>query len=192
MNGVNLIPAHRTLARRRRARVRLWTIAAATHAVLLGAVYAGMAAAWGGTSAEWKGRLASINSQLDRDNDALKARQADLTEKLAAKQANDAVGEQADWSMLLGLIARTVRDDVVLENSSLRPGDPGAKPARPLTLALSGLGRTHGAVSDFVLRLESTRVFSHVALLETRRTALPHAEAIAFRVEAAISEDARR
>lgn len=190
MNGVNLIPAHRVLARRRRARVHAWTIGVGAYAVSLAAVYAVMAMTWGGSTAEWQARLASLDAQLARDTEDLKTRQKELSEKNAARQANSAVGEQPDWSMLLGLIARTVRDDVVLESTSLRPADTAAKPAKPVTVALSGLGRTHASVSDFVLRLEGTKVFSRVALLETRRTATARAEAISFRVEAALAEEA--
>jgi Tfp pilus assembly protein PilN len=191
MNGVNLIPAHRVLARRRRARVHVWTLAIGAYIGALGLAYAAMAAAWSGTNAQWQGKITSLDAQLARDNDALKVKQKELAEKQAARQANSAVGEQPDWSLLLALLARTVQDDVVLESTSLRPADTAATPVKPMTLALSGLGRTHEAVSDFVLRLEGTKVFSRVSLLETRRTATPRAEAIAFRVEAALSEDPR-
>jgi Tfp pilus assembly protein PilN len=187
MNGVNLIPAYRVAARKQRGRLRLWGAIGAGYAMAVAVVYLWMAAAWGGRSHDQRSHLAAVETRLADSNRALKARQASLAEAEANHRANELVGEQPDWSMLLGLLGRTVGQEVVLEQVALRPPDPNSKVYQPPVLALNGLGRTHGAVTGFVLRLEETKVFSKVTIQETKRTATPATEAISFRVEAVIA-----
>jgi Tfp pilus assembly protein PilN len=188
MKGVNLIPGSRSAARRVRARVRLWIGVCGAYAVLLGAAYAWMFSAWGGRTQNWQARLAQVERETREANQVLSKRRSTLDESEANLRANSIVGDQPDWSMLLGLLARKLRDEVVLEQTVLRVSDSSGKPgAAGPVLALTGLGRTHAAVSEFVLRLEQSGVFSKVTQLESRRTALPKGEAVGFRVEATLA-----
>jgi Tfp pilus assembly protein PilN len=121
------------------------------------------------------------------DGDAARARAA-LAREEAARNAAEAVEAQPDWSMLFAILARAAGDEIWLESASVSAVVPASGAPRPAgepdrTLALDGMGRRQDSVSRFVLALEETGLFSRVSLLETRRKALAHGEAISFRVE---------
>lgn len=191
MTGVNLIPASRLRARHRATRLRLWAVVLGVYVVVLGAAYGWMYVNWGEKRSNWTVALGQAEAEIESANQALALRRASLAEAEASLRANRAVGDQPDWSMLLGLLARRLGDDIVLESLSLRPPEsarnaaPGAPPVAPI-VAIGGLARTHAAVSRFTLGLEETGVFSRVTLQDTRRTNLPRGEAVGFRVEAAL------
>src|SRR5205823_4177490 len=98
-------------------------------------------------------------------------------------------------SILLAVLADTLGDEVVFEKCALErvipqappapaltPAAQAGKPATPAlkapkappplpswTLRASGLGRDPQAVSQFILRLESSGLFDSVTLLKTSR-----------------------
>lgn len=193
MTGVNLIPASRLRARHRAARLRLWAVLVGLYAAALAGAYGWMHVTWGGKRSNWTVALGEAENDIASSTQTLALRRAALADVEASLRANRAVGEQPDWSMLLGLLARHLGQDIVLESLSLRPPDsarnaaPGAPPVAPI-VALGGLARTHAAVSRFTLELENTGVFSRVTLQDTRRTTLPRGEAVGFRIEAALGQ----
>ena len=99
--------------------------------------------------------------------------------------------------MLLGLLARNVHDDVVLEFCRLRQSDragagKGASAAearldRPLLLDLGGLAMSQGVVSRFVLRLEKTGLFDQFRLINTSPRKFLKKDVVAFRLECLLS-----
>jgi Tfp pilus assembly protein PilN len=216
MNGVNFIPrARRELAERRR-RVRTWASGVAAYA-LLGAVV--LAASGTGAVVEDPSvaqKLAQLPGEIDASRRALTNLKAQLTEAQAKLDAARAVAEQPDWSVLLGLLAQSLGEEIVLTSCKLdadplagdrplngpRPGatpgsGAGAKPPEPppppslngarYTVLLSGLGRTQSSVSQFVLRLEELGLFERVTILKTNREMFGEHESIGFRLEATIA-----
>ena len=102
--------------------------------------------------------------------------------------------------VLLALLANTKGEDVVLRSVSVGPapvpppppverGKPVPPPPAPETLLeVMGVGQTQLAVSQHVLRLEQTGLFSKVALLDTGREAFLNSSAIAFRLQCVFGE----
>jgi hypothetical protein len=112
----------------------------------------------------------------------------------------------------MALLAAKAGDEIVLKTCLVRPKNPDrqvdmrsqgpgaleggarvaqAPPAEPsMVLGLSGLGLSQAAVSQFVLKLEATRLFAKVALIDTSRAALERTDAIAFRLECSLDEPA--
>jgi hypothetical protein len=115
-------------------------------------------------------------------------------------EANRTVAEQPDWSVLLALLGSVKGDDVVLRSVAVGPapvpapppperGKPAPPPVVPDTiLDVMGVGQTQLAVSQHVLRLEQTGLFSKVALLDTGREAFVNGNAIAFRLQCVFGE----
>lgn len=68
---------------------------------------------------------------------------------------------------------------------------PGASPSitQPrYTLALTGMGKTQAAISQYVLRLENTGLFSRVTLIESRLAPFGSGEAVSFRIGCTLGE----
>jgi hypothetical protein len=152
---VNLLPAGRRLALKRRRRLKAWIMVLCGYAAALLGVWAwcGVGArlaahddqqAGPGSSGSAAQRLATVTADIDRlHNERNKVRSEVVTihRKLDAARA---VGHHADWSVLLQLLAELggpPHTDVVLERIELRPrpaqaNDPAAgKPKSPAAAA---------------------------------------------------------
>src|SRR5688572_14747818 len=209
MNGVNFIPRARRELAERRTRLSACSVVAAAYA-LLGVI----AFAASGTEAVVEDpsvaqQLAQLPGEIDTSRRALTNLQAQLAEAQAKLDAARTVAEQPDWSVLLGLLAQSLGEEIVLTSCKLdsdavegdRPvnaqrAGPGAQPAEPqpprlsgarYTVLLSGLGRTQSSVSQFVLRLEELGLFERVTILKTNREMFGEHESIGFRLEATIA-----
>ena len=200
MKTVNLIPAPRRDAKRRRRHRAVCAAACGAYALLLGCAVgvAHLVSPGGGESVE--ARLAAVDkdiARLERDSSAARA---ELAVARATVEANRTVAEQPDWSVLLALLAQTTGDDVVLRSISVAPPlasatpAPAAAAAKPLApevvLEVAGIGRTPLSVSRHVLKLEETGLFAKVVLLDHNREAYLNDNAIAFRVRCTFGEPA--
>ena len=131
---------------------------------------------------------------------ALRASLSEASRQIAAARA---LSQSPDWSLLLAMVGKNLADDVVLERCSLTPVDtgaddkPAATPASPAKaqevlyqrylLELSGFAQTQTGVSQFVLRLERSRLFESVRLIRTQKRSFMDGQAVAFRIECALS-----
>ena len=134
--------------------------------------------------------------QAESTVDALRGRIGRAEARLTSGRA---VGEQPDWSLLLAMLSSALGDETVLRSIRLQappeaaPGAAGSsgKPGRadaartlqPISLEVTGLGRTQQVVSEFVLRLEHTPLFETVRLVDTRREPFLNDHAVVFRIE---------
>ena len=213
MNGVNFIPRQRRQASARRARLRAWTIGAAAYALLCVVAIAVSGTIDVAEDPAVAMDLAQLPAQIDSSQRSLTTLKAQLAEAQAKLDAARAVAHQPDWSVLLGLLAQSVGDDIVLttcrleaehtsDRTATRPpgsgvgrgADAGASaapapavgPGSRFTLELAGLGRTQAAVSQFVLRLERLGLFERVTIVKTGREVFGEHESIGFRLEATL------
>jgi hypothetical protein len=201
MKAINLIPAARRDAKRRRKHRNVCATACGAYAALLagalGVAYLVLSREAGEPVAA---RLTSAGAEIDRVQKQIAAARAELAASNATIEANRTVAEQPDWSVLLALLAQTTGDDVVLRSVVVAP-PPGAaipsatqgKPASPaaapdVVLEISGVGQTQLAVSQHVLRLEQTGLFSKVTLVDTGREAYVNSNVIAFRLQCQFAE----
>ncbi len=208
MNGVNFIPRARRELAERRSRLRAWTIGSAAYALLGAVVFAASGTAAVVEDPAVAQQLAQLPGEIDTSRRALRNVQAQLAEAHAKLDAARAVAEQPDWSVLLGLLAQSLGEEIVLTSCKLdsdalageRPvpaqragaGTKASEPQPPrltaarYTVLLSGLGRTQSSVSQFVLRLEGLGLFERVTILKTNREMFGEHESIGFRLEATI------
>jgi len=201
----NLIPAYRLIARQRRRLLRRWTIAVAAYALSI--TIAVPAANFSFNEDETlEGQLIALEGRIAASQDNLRELHAVSEEARATLKATRMVENQADWSLLLGVVASEMGDDVVLRECTLRtadaafgPASTGLSAAAPRTPApgpssaadeyvveVRGYGRTQTAVSHFVLRLERSGLFSKVTLEESRREGFLNGDAISFRLHCRI------
>ena len=207
MNGINLIPAPRRLARQRRAHLRCcvagcvaWTVMSVAAAALAHVV-------WHARDPEAAGRLATVNDEIQRTERVIAGLRAQLAVAQSTLRGNQAIVLQPDWSILLGLLGQQVGDEVVLKTCNVRPGSARRGDARrgaprpggdataadtveppPYVLEASGMALDHASANRFVLRLEQTRLFSRVSLLDTAREPFFDKNLIAFRLECALNQ----
>jgi hypothetical protein len=199
VRGANLIPHHRILARRRAARVKLWSsVVPALASVLMGA--------YGYLRAAWPTETSALRDDLEAREARIRQRQAEGKE-LRAKidqqrlliRAREAVGLQPDWGVLLLLVSAKLSNDVVLQSCILDPVNQqdgkavSASGTRPTSFrfTLGGVGRDQRAIAEFVRLLDSQdqpRIFDQVALLECRRMPFAGREAMSFRIECSLSD----
>ena len=213
MKNINLIPAPRRAAKRRRVHLRRCAILCAAWGVLslCAAVFAH--AVWRGEDPRAAEQLARVNQEMEQTERNTVEAKAKLAAAQSTLRANQAVLAQPDWSIVLALMGKQVRNDVVLKNCNVRPANgaraayaaprPDARrgPARqaeasapppaesvPYVLEASGLADSHAAANQFILRLERTGLFSKVTLLDTAREAFLDGNRVAFRVECALDQ----
>ena len=201
MKPINLIPATRRDAKRRRKQRNACVAACCAYGVLLATAVGVARVFFAGEAGEpLPARLASVDAQIERYQQQSTAARGELAAARATIEANRTVAEQPDWSILLALLAKTTGEDVVLRSVLVAPppnapspapvnGKPGSAPAAPeVVLELTGVGQSQLAVSQHVLRLEQTGLFSKVTLLDTGREAYVNSNVIAFRLQCHFGE----
>lgn len=203
MKSVNLIPAPRRDAKRRKRHRRACAVACGVYGVALALAVGVTQLVWRTSGEELDEQLAGTNTAIQRlEHQGADAR-SELTAVRATFEANRIVAEQPDWSILLSLLSNTRGDDVVLKTVTIAPpatlaaanGGGGAAPAASsskttpdFALEITGIGRTPLAVSQHVLRLEQTGLFSKVTLLDTGREAFLNENSVAFRLQCTFGE----
>jgi hypothetical protein len=214
MKSINLIPAPRRAAKRRKLHLRRCAIGCAAWGVLSLAVAGAAQAIWRGEEPEADERLAKVADEMGRTEAAIAAVRQQLTAAQSTLRANQGIASQPDWSILLALLGKTIDPDrpgeeTVLKSCLVRPAHlqrghaaPRTDPRRPAAqqqqtnaaaaepvqyvLEASGMARSHAAANEFVLRMEKTGLFSKVTLLDTAREPFLDKDAIAFRIECAL------
>jgi hypothetical protein len=220
MKNINLIPAPRRAAKRRRLHLRRCIAGCAAWGVL--SVGAAVAAhvVWRGEDPQTPERLARVNQEMEQTERGTAEAKAKLEAARSTLRANQAIVAQPDWSIVLALMGKQVRNDVVLKNCAVRPANAArgalATPQRPdgrrgpvrsqaeasnttppadvtpYVLEAAGLADSHAAANQFILRLEQTGLFSKVTLLDTAREAFLDGNRVAFRVECAFDQSPPR
>ena len=196
MKDVNLIPASRLNARRRRRRVRLWAAGGAAYAASLLGVFLTYGHLGGGDRRAQADELDKTRARIQESRQAARAIQRDLAGAESVLQAARAVSDRPDWSIVLALLAKRLGEEVMLRQVLLKPGRIGppspaaaATPAgshSPYLLKLAGYGRSQEAVSRFVLDIERTGAFDQVTLIKTSREPFLAIDAVGFQVECAL------
>ncbi len=194
MTSVNLIPAYRSGARKRRRRLRRWASACIGYAALLAAAYAFCNAVWGSDGRALAGEFDRADEKIAQANRRIGGLRQELLEHQRLLAANRLLSDQPDWSLLLAILGRTLREEVVLKSCELRPAwiAPGAGGATPVPagskgtgflLGLRGFGRSQTLVAQFVLRLEQSELFKEVKLIKISRESFGPVEAVAFQLD---------
>lgn len=205
MGDINLIPAARIAKRRRKARMRLWTLICGTYLISLAVLALSAHAFWRDTDDSAIEELAFTAQRIKGYNSKISEFQKKLVKTKAELEASKVISCQPDWTKLLVLIGDELKEEVVLENyqlvtTSKSRGDvtnslqellSSSPPSvflaeRQYTLELSGFGRTQTSVSQFVLRLEQMQIFDSVELVNSRRKTFLNSEAAAFSIECSI------
>lgn len=194
---VNLIPMPKRLAMQRRVRTRCWIAACAAYVAILGSVYLGFRLRWSRNDLQ-AGEMARISTDIDRYNRQRIVVKGAIIALRARIEANNSVGQQPDWSILMALVAKNLGSDVVLKYCELdlgvkSPSGSDDKPNRPklTVLEIHGLGRSQTAVSAFVLRLERAGLFENVKLIRTARETFMASRAVAFQLACTLGAERR-
>ncbi len=202
MNDVNLIPAGRVTARRRRTRLYLWATVGGIYAFLVAAGSLTFHVARAGEGRGVAESLEAADRQIQQDNGVLQEARRQLAETMTALETTTAVRGQPDWGKLLTGLSLQVGDQIVLtrcqlatltaDNKAITVEGSGSLTAVPLstlltgcrhTLVLNGFGKSQESVSRFVLRLEESGAFDLVRLVNSSRQTFLNGEAVAFGVE---------
>ena len=197
--GVNLIPAARRQTKQRRVRVRWWLTGCAVYSALWIAVFVTAQVMVRSEDRALRGKLLESSARVREAEKTVATLRGRIGRDQARLSSGRAVGEQPDWSLLLAMLSSALGDETVLRNIRLQappeaaPGAKGGAGAprtlRPITLDLTGLGRTQQVVSEFVLRLEHTPLFKQVRLVDTRREPFMNDHAVVFRIECVLDAD---
>jgi hypothetical protein len=181
--GVNLIPMARQHAKLQRKHLRRWAVCGASYAALLVSACVGARLAWSRDYLANAALLSQSGSRIAELNGTLHRVQQQLAAVQATRHAAQAISDQPDWSILLAILAGSSGDDVVLREVRLN-ADASSK--QDLLLSLRGFGTTQPAVSQFVLRLQDTKLFDEVKLLRTGREPILAASAVTFEISCQI------
>lgn len=186
---INLVPAARREAASSRRRIRLWAGALACYTMLVCLGLVAARVAWHRDDAPLHAQLSANTATIQSKQMRLARTRQELDRIRALLDANRAVGQQPDWSVLLAVLADTIGEDVVLDHCAVEPTGGTKVPvdaSAGIRLELAGFGRSQLAVSQFVLRLERSTLFSRVTLLDTHREPFLADDAIAFNIECSL------
>ncbi len=204
MSPVNLIPRKRLLRKRRGTHLRLWMVLSVCYVALVASALSVSYLMWSVNDAALASELQTTVQKAKDLTDSINNMEVELGEVQAELETSKAMRNHPDWSALLVLLANQLGDEVVLDDFQLKPLPPevsgsevpavpgeGSRKTTPLEqqryeLTLGGFGKTQGAVSQFVLRLERTELFHQVKLTKSSRERFLTGEAVAFRVECSI------
>ncbi|MEX0886572.1 MAG: PilN domain-containing protein [Phycisphaeraceae bacterium] len=188
--AVNLIPAHRLEARRRRRRLRAWLVATCFWAIILASLWT---AAWVGLTGPDRAlarQLQNAQQQLAHTHAAISDLRPQLVDAEASLAAGRRIGDEPDWALLLALLSRWLDEKAVLTRARLAPLNDPPRPDEELDLRqryqleLTGLAASQAEVSRVVLRLEQAPIFDSVKLVHTQREPfLNDQSAVGFHIE---------
>ena len=200
--GVNLIPVARREAKQQQTRVRLWLTGCAVYAALWIAAFVAAQVVVGSGDRVLRAKYVEASAQVQEVEEAVAALRGQIGRDEVRLASGQAVGEQPDWSLLLAMLSSALGDETVLRSIRLKappeaaPGGPdadggsdAAKTLPPITLDLTGLGRTQQVVSEFVLLLEQMPLFKQIRLVDTRREPFLDNHAVLFRIECVLDAD---
>jgi len=193
----NLIPARRREKQSRIRRIRTWATALGAYGVLLICAYAACFAFGqddSGAIFKEMGETTERFRASARQIHELRESVVESSQQLAAARV---LAQNPDWSLLLAMVARNLTKDVVLDRCSLAPVDVDLEAGPPANgetviyqrylLDLSGFGQSQTSVSQFVLRLEESRLFENVRLIKTQTRNFMDGQAVSFKLECALS-----
>lgn len=186
VRSVNLIPAPRLLALRRRRRIHAWI---ATVAVSIGVVGAG--SVWSLLSivdhgAKERLEIADLSARITQLQEQHDEKHRELVNANARLRATLVVTLEPDWSWLMAILAEALNEQTVLESFRLVPVavEDGPADARPeYVVMLTGLAETQAEVSSYVLSLEDLGLFELVTLKESARRAIDTREVVFFTLQ---------
>jgi hypothetical protein len=202
MPDLNLIPAHRQAARQRRVRRGRAVVTCAAYASVVAAVSVGARAVVVREDAAVPGLLDQAAADVALTTETLAKVRGELDAADSLLRSSRAIAEQPDWSTLMALLAAKAGDEVVLKALTVRPQDPPTATAKPaagraaaakpaaadpgVVVTVTGAGPSQAAASQFALRLEATRLFGRVALIDTNRDGFADLPLVSFRIECAL------
>jgi len=200
MQSANLMPRHRLDARQRRNRLRLWLAGGSIYAALVLGGYVLCCSLWAGNPDALTEELQDASRRIGQSRSAASNLQRELAAAEATLKANESVGKQPDWSLLLRLLSKCTGPDVILRQCRLngessQPARDGSS-KRPdqgegrFILRLAGYGQAQASVSKFVFALEQTTLFEEVKLVRARREPFLSGHAVAFQVDCVLGESA--
>ena len=197
MARANLIPAHRREKRSRIRRVRSWARALGAYGVLLICAYAACFAFGQDDSGAILQEMRETTERFRASAEQIHILRDSVTESSQQLAAARVLAQNPDWSLLLAIVARNLTKEVVLDRCSLAPVDAGIGENLPgegeaviyqrYLLDLSGFGQSQTSVSQFVLRLEKSRLFESVRLIKTQTRNFMDGQAVSFRLECTLS-----
>lgn len=199
VQAVNLLSPIRRAARRRRKHVARWVVGLAVYGAVLLAVWGMVHLVGSDADRAVAAELARVRDEIDRSKQVMRDLQPVLAEVRTTLAAGRAVGNQPDWSLLLGLLSNLLDEQAVLTGFHLEPvggggrrlvdqRNPGQADAEqaargPYRLHLTGFGESQAVVQRYVLRLEETGLFETVTLLDAHAALFRGHEAVRFRIE---------
>jgi len=149
-----------------------------------------------GSQPDWSVLLALLAGEMRETH------HGDLLHMIREGMGGAALGLNAP-AELNGLLAPMLDDftkQIVLASCELEPvrgvapalnaaaGQSLAATQPTYTLFLTGMGRSQGSISQYVLRLEQTGLFDRVTLIESKRTPFGEGEAVSFRIGCTMGE----
>jgi len=208
MNTVNLIPMPRRNAKRVRCCMRRWIGVCIGYALLLVVVSVVCQTASSHVDRSQGQLLREAGARIETAKEQIAALEPQLSHLRLTLAIEREIVSQPDWSVLLAILGNTLGEEILLRECELKPiGTEGQTASvgvhlvtaedgtvrlgtQQYRLTLRGFGRSQSAVSQFILRLEDTQLFSQVQLVNTMREPVRNVEAFAFRIECVLGEPA--
>ena len=205
MNDVNLIPYHRRIRQRRKARLWLWFWLAGGYFCLMIIVLSSVYLMWKVNDQSLSRDLDTLTRRIENDRSSVRQLRQERAKVSSIYTTSRAIHHQPDWSKLLILLGDNLDDDIILNNcqvvtldeegrevsglkqAELTPASMSALVGEPRhVLTLSGYGLEQRAVSQFVVRLEQSGLFESVSMTHSLRQDFLNQKAIAFNIQCRI------
>ena len=182
----NLLPRSMLVERSRRRRIRRWVAAAVIESALLCCACLVIRFGSGDAVSGMDATIRSTVSQIDLMSAAIAESRKELDGLQRRMAITSEVDRQPDWSIVLAMVSKKGGDAVRLESCQLLPGNRTAAGEIEYKFTILGECVSQPMLTQFVESLESTRAFSHIKIVETRRVA--ESSAVRFTIESSFTE----
>lgn len=189
MRNVNLIPAWRQRARRRRQRIKCSAGVCVAFGLLCAGAGASVLYAYGARDPAVARELGAVEQEIQTTDQSLAQAQGELGRARTVLAATEQMCQRPDWSQLPALLARQGKERVMLRTCQLSPAGAEAAglPTGPFILVASGVARTPADAQAYAIRLQQTGLFERVTLADTHREPFAGLDASAFRIECTLN-----
>src|SRR4051794_9483600 len=131
MKTINLIPAPRLQARRRRVHRLRCAAGCLAYVGVMGIATAVSHAVLEKSDPQLENRLTAVGLTIDQTSKSVATAKGELDRAQSTLRASRSIAEQPDWSALLALLASKSGEEIVLKGCAVRPRDPERPAALP-------------------------------------------------------------
>jgi len=181
---INLIPQPYLQSRQRRIWISRWSAMVVATTVLVGlpGLYIGGSAVL--TDSGMHSQIQTARTDLARHQQAIPQLRQQMQQLNAQHEVLELVKDRIEWRDVFTVLANAAGDDVRFSALSATGG--GIDGTTPVEITVRGLAPTQTIAREYVVRLESLKLFDRVELIGTSRRSISSTDLVGFELRISV------